>query len=155
VETRQNLTSGCGGGTSHAGALSDWAEPCHESCGQNSKLATDERAEIARMLVAESGVIAIQSLNEFTDVSRRKLNKGWNEIESDIEALLDTCALFENVTADVHAKGRRIAERYQLRIFDAMLIATALEAKCSSFISEDLQSGMMFEDRLTASNPFG
>jgi predicted nucleic acid-binding protein len=107
------------------------------------------------MLVAEGGVIAIQSLNEFTDVSRRKLNKGWNEIESDIEALLDTCALFENVTADVHAKGRRIAERYQLRIFDAMLIATALEAKCSSFISEDLQAGAVFEDRLTASNPFG
>jgi predicted nucleic acid-binding protein len=117
-------------------------------------VATDERAEVARSLVVEGGVIAIQSLNEFTDVSRRKLRKDWMEIEADIEALLMTCPLFEAVTAEVQRRGRKIAERHRLRIFDAMLVATALEAGCDMFVSEDLHTGMTFEGRLTVANPF-
>lgn len=117
-------------------------------------LGTDERADVARTLVADGGVIAVQSLNEFTDVSGRKLQKSWSEIGSDIEALLMTCTVFDRVTADLQAEGRRIAERYGLRIFDAMLVATALEAGCDTFISEELQDGMVFEGQLAVSNPF-
>lgn len=117
-------------------------------------LGTDERADIARTLVADGGVIAVQSLNEFTDVSRRKLRKGWPEIGSDIEALLMTCTVFDRVTADLQADARSIADRYGLRIFDALLVATALEAGCDMFVSEDLQDGMVFECKLTVSNPF-
>jgi predicted nucleic acid-binding protein len=116
--------------------------------------ATDPRAELARTLVAEGGIVAIQTLNEFTDVSRRKLNKNWAEIDKGIRAVLDTCTLFEKVDFTVQAEGRRVAERYRLRIFDAMLIAVALEAGCDSFISEDLQDGFLVDDRLRVSNPF-
>jgi predicted nucleic acid-binding protein len=118
-------------------------------------VATDERAEIARPLVVEGGVITIQSLNEFTDVARRKLKKDWMEIDAEIEALLMTCSLFEPVSAALQRKGRAIAERHKLRIFDAMLVATALEAGCDTFVSEDLHSGTVFEGRLTVSDPFG
>jgi predicted nucleic acid-binding protein len=117
-------------------------------------LATDERAETARTLVADGGVIAVQSLNEFTDVSRRKLEKSWSEIDADIRVLLDTCILFEQVTAKVQREGRRLAERYRLRIFDAVLVATALETRCDAFISEDLHAGTVFDGRLTVTNPF-
>jgi predicted nucleic acid-binding protein len=117
-------------------------------------LGTDERAEVARTLVADGGVIAVQSLNEFTDVSKRKLKKPWPEVAADIEALLITCTVFERVTVELQAEGRRLADRYGLRIFDAMLVATALEASCDAFISEDLQDGMVFEGRLAVSNPF-
>jgi predicted nucleic acid-binding protein len=117
-------------------------------------LGTDERAEVARTLVADGGVIAVQSLNEFTDVSKRKLKKDWPEVAADIEALLITCTVFERVTVKLQAEGRRLADRYGLRIFDAILVATALEASCDAFISEDLQDGMVFEGRLAVSNPF-
>ena len=117
-------------------------------------LGTDERAEVARTLVADGGVIAVQSLNEFTDVSKRKLKKDWPEVAADIEALLITCTVFERVTVKLQAEGRRLADRYGLRIFDAMLVATALEASCDALISEDLQDGMVFEGRLAVSNPF-
>jgi predicted nucleic acid-binding protein len=117
-------------------------------------LATDERADLARTLISEGGIIAVQSLSEFTDVSRRKLKKDWDEIEADIEALLITCSVFETVTSAIHANGRKIAKENHLRIFDAMLIATALEARCDTFVSEDLHTGMVFDGRLTVSNPF-
>jgi predicted nucleic acid-binding protein len=117
-------------------------------------VAIGERGKIARRLVVEGGIIAVQSLNEFTDVSRRKLKKDWGEIEADIEALLMTCSVFETVTAAIHANGRRIAKEHHLRIFDAMLVATALEARCDTFVSEDLHTGMVFDGRLTVSNPF-
>ena len=117
-------------------------------------LAIDDRAEIAQALVADGGIICVQSLNEFTDVSRRKLKKKWSEIESDIDALLTTCSVYEAVTANVQATARSLADRHRLRIFDAMLVATALEARCDTFVSEDLHAGMIFDGRLTVSNPF-
>ena len=117
-------------------------------------VATDERGDIARALVADGGVIAAQSLNEFTDVSRRKLKKSWGEIDDDIEALLTTCTVAETVSVGLHKDGRRIAQQYRLRIFDAMLVAIALETGCDSFVSEDLQDKMIFDGRLTVSNPF-
>jgi predicted nucleic acid-binding protein len=117
-------------------------------------VATDERAETARGLIADGGVIAVQSLNEFTDVSRRKLKKDWAEIDADIEAFLLACSLFEPVTGQLQAKGRAIAEQHRLRIFDAMLVAVALDAGCDTFVSEDLQAGMVFDGKLTVLNPF-
>jgi predicted nucleic acid-binding protein len=116
--------------------------------------ATDERAEPARVLVAGGGIITIQSLNEFTDVSRRKLKKDWAEIEADIQVLLESCTMFDQVTAEAHAQARKVAERHQLRIFDAMLVAVALAAGCDELISEDLHEGMVFDGRLRVSNPF-
>ena len=114
----------------------------------------DERGAIAQSLLEAGGIIAIQSLNEFTDVMRRKLRMSWHDIGNAIEELLLSCTLFEPVSAEIHAAGRMIAEQHQLRIFDAMLVATALAAGCDTFVSEDLNAGMVFDGRLTVSNPF-
>ena len=115
----------------------------------------DERGAIAQSLLEAGGIIAIQSLNEFTDVMRRKLRMSWHDIGNAIEELLLSCTLFEPVSAEIHAAGRMIAEQHQLRIFDAMLVATALAAGCDTFVSEDLHAGMVFDGRLTVWNPFG
>ena len=114
----------------------------------------DDRGAVAQSLLETGGVIAIQSLNEFTDVMRRKVRMSWHDISNAIEELLLSCTLFEPVTAEVHAAGRMIAEQHRLRIFDAMLVATALKAGCDTFVSEDLHAGMVFDGRLTVSNPF-
>lgn len=117
-------------------------------------LAADRRGEIARSLLIDGGVIAVQCLNEFTDVARRKLKMSWSDIGLGIEQLLLSCTLFEPVTAEVQANGRRLAERLKLRIFDAVLLAIALEAGCDIFISEDLQDGLLVNGLLKVSNPF-
>ena len=48
----------------------------------------------------------------------------------------------------------RLAERYQFRIYDAMIVAAALAAGCDTLWSEDMQDGLMIDDRLAIRNPF-
>lgn len=46
----------------------------------------DARAEIAEKLLASSGSISVQILNEFASVARRKLKMTWREIGDGLAA---------------------------------------------------------------------
>jgi predicted nucleic acid-binding protein len=43
---------------------------------------------------------------------------------------------------------------YSLQFYDALIIATALEHGCHTLITEDMQHGLVVEERLTINNPF-
>ena len=47
-----------------------------------------------------------------------------------------------------------IAGRTVYAIYDALIIASALEAGCGTLLSEDLQDGQLIDGRLTVRNPF-
>jgi len=59
------------------------------------------------------------------------------------------------VTIEVHDAGLRLAERYGFAIYDSFIVAAALAAACDKLWSEDMQDGLMVEDRLRIVNPFG
>ena len=46
-----------------------------------------------------------------------------------------------------------MADRYQLSVYDAMIVASAHQAGCKSLYTEDLQDGMAILG-LTIRNPF-
>lgn len=50
--------------------------------------------------------------------------------------------------------GRRPAEHYGVSIYDAMIAASALHAECDTLWSEDMQDGMVIQERLRIANPF-
>ena len=58
------------------------------------------------------------------------------------------------LTIDIHETGVRLAERYGLSIYDAMIAASALDAGCETLWSEDMQDGLVLDDRLRIVNPF-
>jgi len=47
-----------------------------------------------------------------------------------------------------------LAKRYGFSVFDAMIVASALQGGCDTLWSEDMQNGMLVEDRLRIGNPF-
>ena len=55
---------------------------------------------------------------------------------------------------EVHSDALAIAERYGFRIFDALMIASALRSGCEILWSEDMQDGMVIDGRLRIANPF-
>lgn len=114
----------------------------------------DQRSGMARELVASGGVIALQSLNEFVNVARRKLEFDWPAVHHAIASLLGVCRLHEVTRLQTQQRALSLAERYQINVHDAMLLSIALEAGCDAFISEDLQDGLIVEDRITVRNPF-
>ncbi len=114
----------------------------------------DSRRERAQQLVAQGGVISVQVLNEFVAVARRKMRMPWEDV---IDALDAVRILFPSpmaITVDTHEAALKIAQQYGFGIYDALVVAAAIEAKCSTLYSEDLQDGQVIEERLTIRNPF-
>ena len=117
-------------------------------------LAVDpQRAGRVRELLDLGGTISVQVLNELANVARRKMQFSWERTQtllSQIRQLLTVTP----VTVPVHETGLRLAERYQLSIYDGMIVAAALGAGCDTLWSEDMQHGLLIDSRLTIVNPF-
>ncbi len=110
------------------------------------------KAEAAERAIDLGGTISVQVLNEFALVARRKMGFSWDELHafsSTVRALLTTIP----ITIEIHDKGLSLAERYNFRVYDAMIVAAALSCDCDILFSEDLQDGMRV-DGLTIVNPF-
>ena len=48
----------------------------------------------------------------------------------------------------------RLQSRYEFSYFDSLMLASALEYGCEYFMSEDLSSGQVIENKLKITNPF-
>ena len=117
-------------------------------------VATDDpRAERARALLAEGGRVGVQALNEFVNVSRRKLSRGWPETETALTAFATLLGDPLPLTAAIHATAVTIARDHWLPFYDALMVAAAMDAKCATLWSEDMQDGRVFGG-LTIRNPF-
>src|SRR5262245_43132387 len=100
---------------------------------------TDARAGRARELLEAGSVISVQSLNEFSNVVRRKFGKDWSWLREALEAIRLFCPSIVPITVETHGEALRIAERHGYSIFDSLIVASALEAGCDTLWSEDMQ----------------
>ncbi|HKU97280.1 MAG TPA: PIN domain-containing protein [Vineibacter sp.] len=107
----------------------------------------------AEALLAEGGVISVQVLNEFVNVSRRKHGRGWDEILDALGVLKILLDPPQPITVELHEAAVKIARDYGFSIYDSLIVAAALGAGCSVLYSEDLQNGQVIE-QLTIQNPF-
>jgi predicted nucleic acid-binding protein len=114
----------------------------------------DPRAVIATALVAEGGRISVQVLNEFAAVARRKLGWAWSEVVEALAAFRVLCPEPLAITVATHDTALVIAARDGLGFYDSLIVASALEAGCSTLLSEDMQAGRVIADQLMVRNPF-
>lgn len=111
------------------------------------------KGELAREAILVGGVISVQVLNEFVAVLRRKFGLEWYVIE---EAVVDVRIALETVhpmDVSTHTEAVALARSYGFSFYDALIVATALEAGCDTLITEALQAGQRIEG-LTVVNPF-
>ena len=111
------------------------------------------KGETARALMTEGGIVSVQVLNEFVNVLRKKHRRSWAQIEQalgDVDDALDEAV---PLTFETHAVGVALARDHGLSIYDAMIVAAALEAGCDTLFSEDMQHQRTFGD-MRIVNPF-
>ena len=63
----------------------------------------------------------------------------------------------ENVVAvepEMTRTALRLVQHYNLAFYDAVMVAAALKAECTTYYSEDLQHGLIVDHKLTIQNPF-
>jgi predicted nucleic acid-binding protein len=109
-------------------------------------------ADRTEELIGAGGVISVQVLNEITDVARRKMGMSWTETRAFLSMIRGLLPV-QPLTIDIHEIGLALAERYGLSIYDAMIAASALHAHCHALWSEDMQDGLLLDDRLRIVNP--
>ena len=98
-------------------------------------------------------MISVQVLNELARVMSRKRRMAWDEIAEFLSGIRRACEV-RPLTVEIHESALSLAKRHDFPFFDALIVASALEAGCSQLYSEDFQDGMKVEGRLTIRNPF-
>ena len=132
-----------------------WTLPVNYKFDRNLVYAQQSGAkgETAKDIVAKGGIISVQVLNERVSMLRRKLRRSWRDVE---DVLNDVTSVLEPalpLTVQSHVAAHGIAREDGLSFYDALIVASALEAGCDTLYSEDLQHGRAFAG-LTIHNPF-
>ena len=114
----------------------------------------DRRRVHARELLAAGGVVSVQVLNEFVSVVRRKVQMPWPDVRTALGWIRLLCPDVVPITIETHEAAVRIAEGYGYGIYDALIVASALKAKCEVLYTEYLRHGQEIEERMVIRNPF-
>ena len=120
---------------------------------------TARKAEEADRLIHQAlatgkGVISYQVVQEFFNLAYRRFPEPMHldQAEQFLSSVLRPLwAVYSSPSLCLRAL--QILERFRLQWYDALIVASALEAKCGILYSEDFQNGQKFDD-LEIRNPF-
>ena len=111
------------------------------------------KAEIARRAILDGGTISVQVLNECASVLRRKFHLEWDAIEAVVEDVCTALGAVRPLDVSTHTEALDLARTHGINFYDALILASALEAGCEVLLTEDLQAGRRIAG-LTIVNPF-
>lgn len=112
------------------------------------------KADRSEALLAQGPLISVQVLNETMANCRRKAGLSWDETGIFLSGIQAVCSSVESLTVQTHEVGRALAERYGFSVYDALIVASALIAGCTTLFTEDMHDGLLVEDQLRLVNPF-
>lgn len=116
-------------------------------------LSADEaKSGRAEALLAAGGTVSVQVLNEFAAVGSRMLRLAVPDIREILGTVRAICSV-RALDLRTHELALDLAERHRLDIYDALIVAAAVQAECRVLYTEDLQDGRAFGG-LVVCNPF-
>ena len=105
------------------------------------------------LLQSDAVFVGIQVFNELCNVAlRRKFD--WKKTRAMLDTLEALCRDVVPLTLEVHKRGLFLHDRYKFQFYDALMLAAALEAGCTTFYSDDMQDDQVIENTMTIKNPF-
>ncbi len=117
-------------------------------------LVSDEtaKADRAEALLADGGMISVQVLNEFASVASRKFGMPLPEIREVLKTVRAVCSV-QPLSVQTHDLALDLIERFHLSLYDALIVAAARLANCTTLYSQDMQDGQAIEG-VVIRNPF-
>lgn len=113
-----------------------------------------EKKEKVLIILEEHDVfISTQVINELIWVMHRKFSVDLKLLEILVNRLFER---FKVVLIGEMAieKALSIIKKYQYSYWDSLIIASALESRCSCLYTEDMHNGQLIEGKLKIINPF-
>jgi predicted nucleic acid-binding protein len=112
-----------------------------------------EKRRKALALMRGNPVISVQVVNEFIAVATGKMKLEKPVVHRLAGILLKRCEVV-SMDADMIVEAIALGERFRFSHWDSLIVAAALRANCDTLYSEDMQSGLVVDSRLTIVNPF-
>lgn len=113
----------------------------------------NSKSRIAREIITECNIISLQAINETVFVLKRKFNFSVNDLQEIIQFFKEKY-IVKNIDIHILETAMVIMDKYQYSLWDSMMLASALENKCTEIYSEDMQHNQTIEDKLRIINPF-
>ena len=98
-------------------------------------------------------LISKQVVNELANVLLKKFKLSSAQVENALLEL-DTIVNIVDFDLSTQIKALHIKKKYNLQFYDSLIIATALENRCTTLYSEDMHHDMIIENRLRIIDPF-
>lgn len=112
-----------------------------------------QKRSISKSLLLQQPCISPQVLTEVANVCKRKFKYDKEQILRLWTDLLTDCKFIGTTQKTFHS-SIALTRKYNFQLFDALIVASALEANCSILYSEDMHHNLVVEKRLTIVNPF-
>lgn len=107
----------------------------------------------ALQLVSAGGVISPQVVQETCSVFLRKRGLLPDQVARIVRRLGEYCEVADvSLTTSLYAL--ELMASVKLSWWDALIVAAALEAGCTTLWSEDMQHGLVVQDLMIIRNPF-
>lgn len=113
----------------------------------------NSKSRIAREIITECNIISLQAINETVIVLKRKFNFSVKDLQEIIQFFKEKY-IVKNIDIHILETAMVIMDKYQYSLWDSMMLASALENKCTEIYSEDMQHNQTIEDKLRIINPF-
>ena len=113
----------------------------------------DEKRLVAGTLVDANPLISAQVVSEFLNVSKRLLNIPKLTLLKKCNEVFEKCTIVPTLQSTLYM-AESIIEKYDLQLFDAIIVSAALQANCTVLYSEDMHHGLVINGILTIKNPF-
>jgi predicted nucleic acid-binding protein len=119
-----------------------------------AEMESNRKGDITLRLLESGDIfVGVQVFNELCNVAlRNKFN--WAKTRVMLSTLEALCTEVVPLTLAVHKRGVVLHDRYGFQFHDCLMLAAALEARCLTFYSEDMQDGQVIESTMTVKNPF-
>lgn len=115
---------------------------------------SDKRKQlISEKLLDANPCICSQNISEFVNVITRRWKYSKADTALVLSAILKVCKLIHTPKHTLQ-HAIKLIDQYDFQIFDAIIVASALEAGCTTLYTEDMQHGLVVDKQLTINNPF-
>jgi len=113
-----------------------------------------KRQKVCNIIDATSCITSTQALNEVSNVWYKKFNLNGNKIKNQLDNIELICDEVLAIQRHTINSAIDIKDRYGCSYYDSLMLASALESKCSTIYSEDMKNGQVINNTLTITNPF-
>jgi len=104
------------------------------------------------LIVSNQATVSTQVLMETANVAGKKLKFNQEEIELSVNYITTFCSL-QFIELSTIKLAFQIRRKYQYALYDALIVASAIESNCGILYTEDMQHEH-FIDNMRIINPF-